>query len=117
MLPASTRVLLHLEAVDMRKGFDSLAAMVTREGYDVFSGDLYVFLSRRRNRVKILAWDDGGFLLWNKRLERGQFALPSRTGPHLGTVTIDARQLALLLDGVDYTRIKRPKRWMPGSAA
>lgn len=116
MLPSSTRVFLWREPVDMRKGFDSLTALVRRQDLDVFSGDLFVFLSRRRDRVKILAWDSGGFLLWYKRLERTRFPRPVGDGDG-GTAEIDAGQLALLLEGIDYSKLKRPRRWMPPTAA
>jgi transposase len=62
--------------------------------------------------VKVLAWERGGFVLWYKRLERGRFRVPesARSQDH---VVIDAGQLAFLLEGVDYSRVRRPMRWEP----
>ena len=55
----------------MRKGFDGLSALVRAQELDLFSGDLFVFISRRADRIKILMWDRGGLVLWYKRLEKG----------------------------------------------
>ena len=79
---------------------------------DVFSGYLFVFVSRLGNRVKILFWDNGGFVLLYKRLEKGRFRLPPLPEEQ-ATVRLEPSQLALLLDGIDYSRVKRPPRWSP----
>ena len=77
-VPRSTRILLSAEPVDLRKSIDGLAALV-RNGWkeDVFSGHLFVFMSRRSDRVKVLTWESGRFGLYYTRLERGRFRLPS----------------------------------------
>jgi transposase len=113
-LPSAVQIYLASEAVDMRRGFDGLSAMVTARGLDVFSGHLYVFVSKRRDRVKILAWDRGGFVLYYKRLERGRFRLPPLLGD---TVRLDGGQLAMLLDGVDLAHVRRNRPWRPPSPA
>ena len=96
----------------MRRGFDGLGAMVTALSHDVYSGHLYVFVSRRGDRIKILSWDRGGFVLWYKRLERGRFKLPPlESGQH--SVRLDAGQLGLLIDGIDFSQVRRPPRWEP----
>jgi len=109
-LPSSVRIYLAAEPTDMRKGFDCLAALVTAQGLDVFSGHLFAFISKRRNRAKILAWDRGGFVLFYKRLERGRFKLPSIDSD---TVRLDAAQLTMLLDGVDLQKVHRNRAWEP----
>lgn len=114
-LPTSVRIFLAPDPVDMRKGPDGLAAEVRRRGGDPFSGHLYVFASRRRDRVKILTWSRGGFIVWYKRLERGRFPVPR--GDDRDTVTLDAGELALLLDGVDYRKVARLSPWEPRRAA
>jgi len=96
----------------MRKGFDGLSALVTAKGQDVFSGHLFVFVSRKCDRVKVLCWDRGGFVLWYKRLERGRFKRP-RVHLWQSTVELDTGQLSMLLDGVDYSRVRRPRPWEP----
>ena len=111
-LPGSVRIYLSPAPTDMRRGFDGLAALVTAAGLDVFSGHLFVFLSRDRDRIKILTWDRGGFVLWAKRLERGRFKLP-RLDPDLRTVALDAGQLAMILDGVDVSQVRRSLPWTP----
>ena len=95
-----------------RKGFDGLAALVQRHGSDVFSGHLFAFLSKRRDRIKILTWDNGGFVLFYKRLEQGRFRMPAcQDGSP--RVRLDGPQLSMLLDGVDVSRVRRPKKWLP----
>ena len=76
-LPASVRVYLCLTACDMRKSFDGLHQVVRDYlALDAFAGHLFVFTSRRRDRLKILYWDRDGFAVWSKRLEEGTYAMP-----------------------------------------
>jgi transposase len=111
-LPASVRIFLAAAPTDMRKGFDGLSALVKARGADVFSGHLFVFVSRRGDRVKVLTWDRGGFVLWYKRLERGRFRMPAMTGDE-ESVELDSGQLSMLLDGVDLSRVRRQRVWEP----
>ena len=79
---------------------------------DVFSGHLFVFVSKRGDRIKILAWDRGGFILWYKRLERGRFKLPDLV--EVDTVLqLESSELSMLLGGIDYSRVRKPPRWTP----
>lgn len=105
------RVYLCASAADMRKGFDSLVALV-REGLqlDPLSGHLFLFVGRSRDRLKILYWDSDGFALWYKRLEEGTFRLPPAKGSG-ASVELKASELAMLLAGIDLTSIKRRKRF------
>ena len=112
-LPTSVRIYLAMVPTDMRKGHDGLAALVQRQmGQNVFSGHLFVFVSRRGDRVKILTWDRGGFVLWYKRLERGKFRLP-QVSPDEEVLVLDSSELSMLLDGIDYSRVRKPARWRP----
>ena len=112
-IPQSVRILIGTTPIDMRKSIDGLMAIVQEElRENAYSGHLFVFVSRRCDRVKILAWDKGGFVLLYKRLEKGQFKLPHMT-PETMAVEIDATQLAMLLDGIDFGRVRRPKHWKP----
>ncbi len=113
-LPSSVRILLACQPVDMRKSIDGLMALV-RQGWgeDVYSGHLFVFVSRRGDRVKILTFSRGGFVLYYKRLELGRFRLP-RVEAEAQTVQLDSTQLAMLLDGIDVARVERPRAWTPG---
>ena len=87
-LPRSVRIFVALKPVDMRCGFDKLGSIVAELGMDVYSGHLFAFASKRGDRIKILAWDHGGFVLWYKRLERGRFKLPRCDGGE-STVALD----------------------------
>ena len=111
-LPSSVRIYLAAGAVDLRKSIDGLCAIVSERQHDLYSGHLYVFVSRRGDRLKILTWSTGGFLLLYKRLEAGRFQLQKiREGQT--EVELDATQLAMLLDGIDIKQVKPPRRWTP----
>ncbi len=112
-IPRAVRIFLSSGAQDMRKSIDGLKAIVEAElQEDAYSGHLFVFVSRRGDRVKVLTWDQGGFVLYYKRLEQGHFRLP-HMDPNALAVEIDATQLSMLLDGIDYSRVRRPKPWVP----
>jgi transposase len=111
-LPVSVRIYLATGRVDLRKSIDGLGALAAARGHDLFSGHLYVFTSRRGDRVKILFWDRGGFVVYYKRLERGRFRLPE-IGVGAEEIPLDSTQLAMLLDGIDVKRVPPPKRWTP----
>ncbi|WP_404370518.1 IS66 family insertion sequence element accessory protein TnpB [Corallococcus coralloides] len=116
-LPASVRVVLAVEPVDMRKSIDGLMALVrTAWGADVYSGHLFAFVSRRGDRIKVLTWSRGGFVLLYKPLEAGRFRLPS-VDAGAQAVTLDATQLAMLLDGIDVAQMRRPAAWSPPGRA
>jgi len=111
-LPASVRVYLCLTACDMRKSFDSLHALVREHlELDAFAGHLFVFTSRRRDRVKILYWDRDGFALWSKRLEEGTYAAPLGDGTVERRREITAQELGALLSGIDLRHAERRKRY------
>jgi transposase len=111
-LPSSVRIYVAAEAVDLRRGFDGLAA-ATRSliGESPLSGHLFVFLNRRKNRIKLLVWDRTGYLLLYKRLERGTFELPTRPAPGRRHVELDAGELGLMLEGLDLRGARRRVRW------
>lgn len=115
-LPPTVRVYLASEPVDMRRGHDGLFAIVKSWELDPFSGDLYCFVGKRLDRIKILVWHRGGFLLLYKRLERGRFRLP-RVVEGLRTAVVDGTDLTMLLDGIDLEGVKRPKLWAPAATA
>jgi len=112
-LPRSVRIVLATEPVDMRRGHDGLCAIVRNQWrIDPFAGHLFVFLGKRADRVKCLYWDRGGFVLYYKRLERCRFKLP-KVEPGATRVDLDAVQLSMLLDGIDFGRVRRPELWQP----
>jgi transposase len=107
----SARIYLCTSPADMRRGFDTLAVIV-REflGHDPLSGHLFLFVSRSKDRLKVLYWDADGFALWYKRLEEGTFRVPAVAGS--GTsVELKASELAMLLEGIDLRSLKRTKRF------
>jgi transposase len=111
-LPASVRVYLCLTPCDMRKSFDSLHALVREHlELDAFAGHLFVFLSRRCDRVKILYWDRDGFALWSKRLEEGTYAVPLGDSAVERQREITAQELGALLSGIDLRQAARRKRY------
>jgi transposase len=111
-LPASVRIYVAAEPVDLRRGFDGLAA-ATRSliRQDPLNGHLFVFLNRRRNRIKLLVWDRTGYLLVYKRLERGTFELPTEPVGLDRHIQLDAGELALMLEGLDLRGAVRRERW------
>jgi transposase len=111
----STRIWLAAEAADMRCGFDRLAERVKVViGQDPLGGHLFVFRSRRGDRLKILVWDRDGFVLWYKRLEAGVFKLP-KVEAGACSVELRASELAMVLDGIDVSRLKRVPRYERGA--
>src|SRR6202011_6256515 len=111
-LPASVRVYLCLTACDMRKSFDGLHALVRQHlELDALAGHLFVFASRRRDRVKILYWDRDGFAVWSKRLEEGTYAVPWAESAEERRREITAQELGALLSGIDLDQAKRRKRY------
>ena len=111
-LPASVRVYLCLTACDMRKSFDGLHTLVQEHlELDAFAGHLFVFASRRRDRVKILYWDRDGFAVWSKRLEEGTYAVPSADGVAERRREITVQELGALLSGIDLQQVTRRKRY------
>ena len=107
-LPPSVRIWLCTTPTDMRKSFDTLAALVRQGlGQDPLLGGLFVFVGRRADRMKILYWDRDGYALWAKRLEQGTFRLPSAEA---GSVTLSGAELAMLLEGIELAGAQRRKR-------
>ena len=112
-LPGSVKIYLSSGSSDLRKGFNGLSGMVREWGLDLYSGHLFVFFSKRGNSVKILTWEVGGFVVWHKRLEMGRFKIP-KIDDGASRMQLDAAQLTMLLDGIDLSKVRRPKRWEPG---
>ncbi len=115
-LPPSVRIFLCTQPTDMRKSFDTLAALV-RDGLkgDPLSGHLFVFRNKLGDRLKLLFWDSDGFVIYYKRLEEGSFQFPAAKGD--GGVEIRAADFAMLLDGVDLESVRRRKRYRRPAAA
>ena len=100
---SSIKVYVYAEPVDMRKQIDGLAAIVQHEmALDPFTKSLFIFINKRRDKLKILAWDKNGFLVWYKRLEKQRF--PKIQSPE--NLKLSVKELNLFLDGYDIERFK-----------
>ncbi len=133
---SSLRIWLCTQRTDMRCGFDRLAALAAQvTGQDPMSGHLFVFRNRSGDRLKLLHWDRDGYVLWYKRLEEGVFKFPrlasnssiaDRTSAVADpcqeqesappSLELRPSELAMLLDGIDLSSVKRSKRYRrPGA--
>ena len=108
-LPTSVSIWLATQPTDLRKSFDTLAEVVRQQLQgDPLSGQLFVFRNKRADRVKLLYWDEDGYVLVYKRLEAGTFRFPAASG---AGVQVRAADLQMLLDGVDLSSVKRRRRY------
>jgi len=113
-LPPSVRVFLATQPVDGRKGPDSLMTIVRDVfGEDPLGGHLFVFFSKRCDRVRVVYWDRNGFAMWTKRLEAGRFCPSFSSDGRLAPVRIEAAELALIIEGIDLAGARRRPRWQP----
>lgn len=114
-LGPGVQIVLAPEPIDLRRGHDGLVTLVrSLWKADPYSGSLFVFFGRRMDRVKVLFFTAGGFVVYYKRLERGRFAMP-RVPEGASHIVLDAASLAMLLDGIDLRAVPRPTLWRPGS--
>jgi transposase len=112
-LSAAVRVDLATKPADMRKSFDGLSALASGLALDPLSGHLFVFLNKRRDRVKILYWDRDGLAVWAKRLECGTFRISAAGADRVEATTAE---LAALLAGIDLNTARRRVRYSrPGT--
>ena len=113
-VPRSVKIFVGLAPVDLRKGFDSLAALVEMVlAQDPLSGQLFVFRNKRADRIKLLYWDGDGYAIWYKRLESGsyRFPRPQPSEEAAASLAISPADLTMLLDGVDLSSVRRQARY------
>ena len=106
------RYYLYREPTDIRKSFDGLCGLVSeRLGQNPMSGDVFIFINRPRNRMKLLRWEPGGFVLFYKRLERGTFELPTLQN---GTLSqqIGYGELTMMVTGISMQYAKKRRRFL-----
>jgi len=114
-LGPATRIYLGVDAIDMRKGFNGLYGVVRdRLGHDPLSGHLFLFTNRSHTRIKALVWDGSGLWVCAKRLEKGRFAWPLAQA---GSVTMRPEELAMLINGLDFTQTQARRNWLRRSPA
>lgn len=112
-IPPTVPIFLYAEPTDMRKSFDGLSGIVRGEfAADPLDGSLFLFINRRRDRLKILHWDGTGYWLYYKLLEAGTFEVIASEGKYK---QIDSTQLAMLLGGVSLVSVKRRRRYQRAS--
>jgi transposase len=110
-LAADTRIFIASGPTDMRKGFDGLCGLVTSVlEKDPLSGQLFLFVNRRRDKMKVLYWDGDGLAIWYRRLEKGTFQMPVSTDDQV-SFEIRSEELTMLLRGIDYNNVRRRKRF------
>jgi transposase len=116
-LTSDMRFRLHVPPCDMRKGFHGLEALVQQDMGEVpMSGAVYVFLNRKGDRIKLLRWEPGGYVMYCKLLETGRFRIPNRQRTEHRKVTINYAQLAMLIEGLDFEKTKQNRRYLPPSS-
>ena len=112
-LPAQIRIFLYRLPTDMRKSFNGLVALTESAlKQDPLSGSLYVFINRRRDRIKILYWGQTGFCIWYQQLQQGTYQLPSHDSlDEQDTLEVTRSQLSLILDGIDLSSVRQRMRF------
>lgn len=111
-LSGQIRYYLYGPSADLRKGFDGLSGIVRNELLrDPLSGDAFIFINRRRNLLKLLVWDQTGFVIYYKRLESGTFELPARKNGNK-SIVIHREELVMILEGISLEKVKRRKRYL-----
>lgn len=117
-LPPSVRLFVATQPVDGRKGADSLMVMVRDVLLqDPLSGHLFVFFSKRCDRVRVVYWDRTGFAMWTKRLECGRFKPAFSADGRLTASAMEAAELVLIIEGIDLAGARRRPRWEPRKTA
>jgi len=110
-IASSTRIFVATSPTDMRKGFDGLQGLVAGVlGQDPLSGHLFLFVNRRRDKLKVLYWDGDGLAIWYRRLEQGTFQMPTITDDKTAA-EINREDLLMLIRGLDYENVHRRKRF------
>ena len=110
-LSSTNKFHLYSQPTDMRKGFDGLSGLVRNTlGGDPCSGDVFIFINRRRDKIKLLHWQGIGFTLYYKRLEQGTFELPGY-GLDAGSIVLSYAQTVMLIDGLTIKNIQKRKRY------
>jgi transposase len=108
----AVKIFAYSEPTDMRKSFQGLCALVTNSmGQDPLSGSFYIFRNKKKDKLKLLYWDQSGFAIWYKQLQEGKFNFPESNGVCL---EIDSSLMSLILEGIEISSAKRQKRFKLG---
>ena len=110
-LSESNKFFLYYPPTDMRKSFDGLCGLVFNNlGCDAGNGDVYIFINKNRNKIKLLHWESGGFTLYYKRLEEGTIEFPHLTND-VKSINLDWTDLILMISGISFSKVTRRKRY------
>jgi transposase len=110
-ISGKARLFLYAGSADMRNGFDGLSGLVINKlRHDPLSGDIFIFINRTRTLIKLLVWDETGFAIWHKRLEKGTFEMPY-IDKATKSVEISRQKLMLILEGISLKNIQTRKRF------
>jgi transposase len=105
------RYFMYSRRADMRKGFNGLCGLVRNEFLqNPLSGDVFIFINRPRNRIKLLHWQGDGFAIYYKRLEKGTYEMPE-IKTDSASIELDAQQLLLIMEGISLLSVKKRKRY------
>ena len=105
------RYFIYRGGCDMRKGYDGLSGLVLNEfKMSPLSGDVFVFISKPRSKIKILHWQGDGFVIYSKRLEKGTFELPKLSSTDV-SIEITSDQLQFILSGIILSSVKKRLRY------
>lgn len=112
-LSSSNRFHLYSKPTDMRKSFDGLSGLIQNTlDHNPCHGDVFIFINKRRDKIKLLHWQGISFILYYKRLEEGTFEMP-KYDKQTGSITLSYAQMVMLVDGLTIKNIKRRKRYTP----
>jgi transposase len=112
-LSSTNKFHLYNQPTDMRKSFDGLSGVIQNcLESNPCNGDVFIFINKRRDKIKILHWQGISFTLYYKRLEKGTFELPEYDRS-IGSITINYTQLAMIVDGLSIKNIQKRKRYIP----
>lgn len=112
-LSSNNRFHLYSNPTDMRKSFDGLSGLVQNTlGCNPCNGDVFIFVNKRRDKIKLLHWQGISFILYYKRLEKGTFELPQYDST-VGSIALDYTKLVMIIDGLSIQNIQKRKRYQP----
>jgi len=107
---------LYSHSTDMRKSFDALSGLVRNNlGNNPMGGEVFIFINKRRDKIKLLHWQGSGYLLYYKRLEKGTFELP-RYDASIGSITLSYAQMVMIMDGLSIKNLQKRIRYTPDVA-
>lgn len=112
-LTAENTFHLYSHPTDMRMSFDALSGLVWNNlGYNPINGEVFIFINKSRDKIKLLHWQGSGYLLYYKRLEKGTFELP-RYDSSVGSITLSYTQMVMIMDGLSIKNLQKRTRYTP----